>query len=77
MIFSRTSSIFFLFIFLYASDGFTQLQDMPAEVILEKAKVQFVFENYDSTFSLAQQVINLDSKNVEAYLIIAQMMIIL
>lgn len=72
MIFNRTSSIFFLVVFLYASSGFTQLQDLSSDVLLEKAKVQFVFKNYDNAFNLAQQVINLDSKNVEAYLIIAQ-----
>ncbi len=47
-------------------------EDLDTDVMVEKAKIQFILKNYDEAARLSESVIKIDPSNIDALLIMAQ-----
>ncbi len=47
-------------------------EELETDVLLEKAKLQFIWKNYDNAVQLAEKVLKADPKNTDAMMIVAQ-----
>ncbi|MCX7943355.1 MAG: tetratricopeptide repeat protein [Deltaproteobacteria bacterium] len=69
MIFKRFFTLLLVF-FASAIDGIGE--ELDRNVMVEKAKVQFIWKNYDKALELAEKVLKEEPRNIEALIIVAQ-----
>ncbi|MCX7959898.1 MAG: hypothetical protein N3B13_12725, partial [Deltaproteobacteria bacterium] len=72
MIFKKCILFLTILLLFFLTRNSLIAEELDSDVLLEKAKLQFLWKNYENAFGMAETILKTDPKNTDALMIVAQ-----